>query len=137
MSAKALAACSFEPHAEQVLTTNHRAPASIAAEILFREDLWDEHRREAINAGFNTAQAIVYASALSLEMGPVGGVPGIAPVGRNWFYQSRAGVVRRTITSGLITLTRREERKSPRRNEASGASALARAFRWWNGGEKS
>ena len=89
MSAKALAACSFEPAAEQTVATDHQAPEGLAAEIQFREDLWREYRLEAINAGFSAAQATEYASALSPEMGLVAGVSEMAPVGRGWFYQSR------------------------------------------------
>ena len=102
MSAKALAACSFEPTAEQTVATDHPAPEGTAAEIQFREDLWREYRLEAINAGFSAAQATEYATALSSAMGLVAGVSEMAPVGRGWFYQSRAGVARRTITSGLM-----------------------------------
>ena len=137
MSAKALAACSFEPAAEQTVATDHPAPEGLAAEIQFREDLWREYRLEAINAGFSPAQATEYASALSPEMGLVAGVSEMAPVGRGWFYQSRPGVVRRTITSGLITLTRWEKSKTIGRTAAAGASILARGFRWWNAGGKS
>ena len=137
MSAKALAACSFEPAAEQTVATDHQAPEGIAAEIQFREDLWREYRREAINAGFSTAQATEYASALSPEMGLVAGVSEMAPVGRGWFYQSRAGVVKRTITSGLIKLTRWEKSKAIGRTAAAGASIFARGFRPWNAGGKS
>ena len=133
MSAKALAACTFELAAEQTAATGHPAPEDIAAQIQFREDLWREYRREAIHAGFPTAQAAEYANALSLEMGRVAGVSEMAPVvGRGWFYQSRAGVVRRTITSGLIELARREKSKTTGRTAAAGASRLAREFRWWN-----
>ena len=137
MSAKALAACSFEADVEQTAATDHQAPESLAPEIQFREDLWREYRLEAINAGFSTAQATEYASALSPEMGLVAGGSGMAPVGRGWFYQSRPAVVRRTITSGLITLTRRERSKPAGRTAAAGASRLARGFRWWNAGGKS
>ena len=117
MSAKALAACSFEPAAEQTVATDHQAPEGIAAEIQFREDLWREYRLEAINAGFSAAQASEYASALSSGMGLVAGVSEMAPVGRGWFYQSRAGVVRRTIASGLIRSTHWGRSKATRRTE--------------------
>jgi len=137
MSAKALAACSFEPASEQTVATDHQAPAGLAAQIQFREDLWREYRIEAINAGFSTAQATEYASALSPEMGLALSVSEITPVGRGWFYQSRPGVVRRTITSGLITHTRWEKSKVTWRTSAAGVSRLARAFRWWNAGGKS
>ena len=89
MSAKALAARSFEPAAEPTAAPDHQAPEGIAAEIQFREDLWHEYRREAINAGFTTAQVIEYASTLSPEMSLVVGVSEMAPVGRGWFSQSR------------------------------------------------
>jgi len=137
MSAKALAACSFEPAAEQTAATDHQAPEGVAAEIQFREDLWREYRLEALNAGFSAAQATEYASALSSEMGLAAGVSETAPVGRGWFYQSRPGVVRRTISSGLITLTRRGKSKTIGRTAAAGASTFARRFRWWNAGGKS
>ena len=136
MSAKALAACSFEPAAEQRAATDHQAPEGLAAEIQFRADLWREYRREAINAGFSTARATEYASILSPEMGLVVGVTEMAPAGRGWFYQSRAGVVRRTITSGLISLTRWEQSKAIARTAATGTSILARRFRWRNAGVK-
>ena len=94
MSAKALAACSFGPAAEQTVAADHQAPEGTAAEIQFREDLWREYRFEAINAGFSNAQAIAYASALSPEMRLAVGVSEMAPLGRGWFYQSRPGVAR-------------------------------------------
>jgi hypothetical protein len=137
MSAKALFTCSFELAAESAVATGHPTPESLAAEIQFREDLWREYRREAVNAGFNAARATEYASALSLEMGPVVGASGMAPIRGNWFYQSRVRLVRRTITSGLIQPKRWEKGKPPRQTGAAGASILARAFRWWNRGGKS
>jgi len=137
MSAKALAACSFEPVVEQTVATNHQAPESLAAEIQYREDLLCEYRLEAINAGFNIAQATEYASAVSSGMDLVASLAEMAPVGRNWFYQSRLSVVRRTMTSGLITLTRWERRKTTGRTAAAGTSRLARGFRWWNTGGNS
>jgi hypothetical protein len=106
MSAKALAACRLEPAAEQTVASDHQAPESLAAEIQFREDLSREYQIEAINAGFSAAQATEYASALSSGIGLVVIVSEMAPVGRYWFYKSRPGAVRRTITSWLITLTR-------------------------------
>jgi hypothetical protein len=137
MSAKALATCSFEPAAEPTAATDHPVPEGIAAEIQFREDLRREYRREAIHAGFTAAQATEYANALSPEMGLVVGESEMAPVGRNCFYQSRAGVPRRTITSGLITLARWEKYKPPGRTAAAGVAPLARGFCWWNAGGKS
>jgi hypothetical protein len=137
MSAKALVVSSFEPAAEPTVATDHPAPEGIAAEIQFREDLWREYQLEAVNAGLSTAQATAYANALSPEMGLVVGVSEMAPVGRGWFYQSRDGVVRRTITSGLITLTRWEKSKTIRRTGASGAPIFAFGFRPWNAGGKS
>ena len=50
---------------KQTVATDHQAPESLAAEIQFRENLWREYRLEAINAGFNIAQATEYASAVS------------------------------------------------------------------------
>jgi hypothetical protein len=137
MSAKALAVCSFEPAAEQKVATGHSVPEGVAAEIPFREDLWREYRLEATNAGLSTAQAVEYTTALSPEMGLAAGVSGTAPVGRSWFYQSRVRVVKRTITSGLITFTRREKSKSIGRAAAAGASIFAFGFRPWNAGRKS
>jgi len=131
MSAKALPACSNE------LAADYQAPESVAVEIQFHEDLWREYRLEAMNAGFNTAQATAYAGALSPGMSPVAGVSGMAPLGRGWFYQSRARVVRRTFSSGLIKGTHWGRIKAPGRTAAAGASILARAFRWWNAGGKS
>ena len=98
MSAKALAACRLEPAAEQTVASDHQAPESLAAEIQFREDLSREYQIEAINAGFSAAQATEYASALSSGTSLVVIVSEMAPVGRYWFYQSRPGAVRRTIT---------------------------------------
>ena len=137
MGAKALAACSFEPPVEPTAATDHPAPDGIAAAIQFRENLWREYRREATHAGFSTAQATEYANALSPEMGLVVGAFEMAPVGRNWFYQSQAGVVRRTLTSGLIELTHWAKSKATRRIGASGAPIFARGFRPWNTGGKS
>jgi hypothetical protein len=137
MSAKDLPAYSFEPAAEQTVATDHHAPEGEAAEIQFRKDLWREYRLEAINAGFHTAQATAYASVLSPEMSPVVGVSGMAPVGRGWFYQSRARVVWRTFSSGLIKSTHWGNSKARGRTEAGDASILARRFRWWHAGGKS
>jgi hypothetical protein len=136
MSAKALAACCFEPVAEQTVATDHQAPEGIAIEIQFRKDLWREYRLEALNAGSSAAQATAYASALSPEMGLAAGVSEAAPVGRGWFYHSRARVVRRTFASGLIKDRHWGKSKAPGRTGAAGASILARRFRWWNAGSK-
>jgi hypothetical protein len=137
MSAKALAVCSFEPAAEQTVATDSQAPEGIAAAVQFREDLWREYRREAINAGLTAAQATEYASALSPEMGLIVGVSEMAPVGRGWFYQSRAGVVRRTLTSELIQLRHCRKSKTAGRIGVSGTPVFARWFRPWNAGGKS
>jgi hypothetical protein len=137
MSAKALPAYSFELAAEQTVATDPQAPEGIGLEIQFHEGLWREYRLEAINAGLNTAQATAYAGALSPGMSPVAGASGRAPLGRGWFYQSRARVVRRTFASGLIRSTHWRKSKAPGRTAAAGASRLARAFRWWNAGGKS
>ena len=137
MSAKALTACSFEPTAEQTVATDNQAPESFAAEIQFREALWHEYRLEAIKAGLSPVQASEYASALSPDMGLVAGVSEIAPVGRGWFYQSRLRAIERTITSGLITLTRWVRSKSSGRAAAAGALIFAPGFRPWNAGSKS
>jgi hypothetical protein len=137
MSARALAARRFEPVAVRAAAPERLAPEGLAAEIQFREDLWREYRNEAINAGFSPEQATEYASALSSELGLVAGVLPMAPLRRGWSYQGGAEVVRRTISSGLITLTRWEMSKTAGRARAADASALARAFRWWNAGAKS
>ncbi|HWX19702.1 MAG TPA: hypothetical protein VN578_07330 [Candidatus Binatia bacterium] len=106
MSSRISLDCRFEPANEQTIGVNLRPPEGIAAESQFREDLWREYRREALNAGFNPAQATEYAGALSPDMGLVGGLSGTGLVGRGWFYKSRSRVVRRTVTSGLISLRR-------------------------------
>jgi hypothetical protein len=137
MSTKALAACRFERAAEQPVATDHHVPEGEAAETQFREDLWREYRLEAIKAGFDIAQASDYANALSSEMGLAAGVSETAPFGRGWFYQSRARVVRRTLSSGLIKRTHSGRNKATGRPGAAGASILARRFRWWNAGGKS
>jgi hypothetical protein len=137
MRTEAHSACGSEPVAEPIAAPDHQTPEGVAVEIQFREDLWREYRLEAINAGFNTAQATAYAGALSSEMSPVAGVTEMAAVGRGWFYQSRARVVRRTFASGLIKSTRWGRSKAPGRTGAAGASILARGFRWWNTGGKS
>jgi hypothetical protein len=137
MDATELAARGIEPAAKQPVATDRQAPEGSAAEIQFREDLWREYRLEAIKAGLSAAQSTEYANALNSEMGLVPGVPEMAPVGRGWFYQSRARVVRRTITSGLITLARWEQSKAALRTATAGATKLARGFRWWNAGSKS
>jgi hypothetical protein len=136
VSAKALATRSFAPAAERTVASDHPAPESQATEIQFREDLWREYRREAINAGLSAAQATDYASALSPEIGMIGGVSASAPVGRDWFYQSRTCVVERTIASGLITLGAWEQSKNTRRTTAAIASIVARWLRPWNAGKK-
>jgi hypothetical protein len=136
MSAKALTSYSFDPAAGQTVATDHQGPEEIAAEIQFRKDLWREYQIEAINAGFSTAQATAYAGALSLETSPLVGVPERAPISRGWFYQSRARVVRRTFTSGLIRSAHWVKSKATGRAGAACASVFARGFRWWNEGEK-
>jgi hypothetical protein len=137
MSAKILVACRFESAGEQTSCINQQAPQDIAADSPFREDLWREYRIEAITAGCNASQATEYAVALSPEMGLVGRVSEMAPVGRGWFYKSQTRVVRRTITSGLISLRRRERSQTIGRTAASGAPVFATRFRPWNAGEKS
>ena len=137
MSAKALAACCFEPAAEQTVATDNQVAESLAAEIQFREALWHEYRLEAIKAGLSSVQASEYASALSPDMGLVAGMSETTPVGRGWYYQSRLRAIERTISSGLITLTRWVKSKSIGRAAAAGASILAPDFRPWNAGSKS
>lgn len=137
MSAKAFAACSFEPVAEQTVATGWKASDGLAAEIQFREDLWREYRLEAINAGFSTAQATEYASALSPDMGLIIGLTERAPVGRGWFYQSRAGLVGRTIGSGLITLRRWKRSRTIGRITPTRGSIFSLGRRPWNAGDKS
>jgi len=132
MSAKAFAACSFEPAAERTRATDHQGPDALAAENQFREDLWREYRLEAINAGSSTAEATEYASALSPQMGLVAGVSKMSPAGSGWFYQSRIRVVERTLASGLITLKRWEKSKTMGRTAAAGASIFNPCFRPWN-----
>lgn len=136
MSAKALAACSFEQPAEQKVATDCRAPEGHAAEIQFREGLWHEYRLEAIKAGFSAAQATEYASALSPEMGLVGGISEMAPAGRGWFYQGRIRVVNQTLTSGLIRLTRWKKSQAIGRTAAAGTSIFAFSSRPWKAGLK-
>jgi hypothetical protein len=137
MSARDLTGCTFAPPAEQTVAAGLQAPAGLAAEIQFREALWREYRFEAINAGFTPAQAAEYASALSPEMGLVAGASELAPGRCGWFYQSRTWVTKRTITSGLIELTRWEKCRAFEQAAAAGSSSLARWFRWWNPGGKS
>jgi len=136
MSAKALAACSFEQPAEQTVTTDGRAPEGHTAEIQFREGLWHEYRLEAIKAGFSATQATEYASALSPEMGLVGETSEMAPAGRGWFYQGRIQVVKQTHTSGLIRLTRWKKSQAIGRTAAAGTSIFAFSSRPWNAGPK-
>jgi hypothetical protein len=137
MSAKDLAVCSFEPSAEQKVGTGHQALEGHAAECQFREALWQEYRIEAINAGFNSAQATEYASALSPEIGQVAGVSEVMPAERGWSYQSRVRVVHRTINSGLIKLVRWDKSKTIRRTAAAGVPIFSFGFRPWNVGGKS
>jgi hypothetical protein len=135
VSAKAFAACSFEPAAEQTVATDHPATEGIAAEIQFRQDLWREYRREAVNAGRSAAEAVEYACALIPEVGHVVGKPTMAP-GRGWFYQSQISLVKRTFNSGLITLRRWEKSKTVGRTGAPSAPRFAPWFRPRNGGGK-
>jgi hypothetical protein len=137
MSAKVLAACSFEPPVEQAFPTDNQPPESLAAGLQFREALWREYRREAINAGASAAQAAEYASALSPELGLPADASATAPAGRDWFYQSRIQVVERSIASGLIRAARWEKSKAAGRAEARDASIFAPGFRPWNMGDKS
>jgi hypothetical protein len=137
MSAKALPACNFELAAGEKVATDHKMPEGIAVEIQFHKCLWHEYSLEAMNAGFNTAEATAYAGALSSETSPAAGGSGMAPHGRGWFYQSRSRLVRRTFASGLIKSMHWGKSKAPGRTAATGASILARRFRWWNAGGKS
>jgi hypothetical protein len=136
MSAKAFAACRFEPAAEQTVAADYPAPEGIAAEIEFGQDLWREYRREAVNAGFSAAEAVDYACALIPEVSHVVGMPAMARAGRGWFYQSRISLVRRTFNSGLVTLRRWEKSKTVGRTGAPGALRFAPWFRPWNAGRK-
>ena len=136
MSARALPASTFALAAEQTAAAGHDAPEGSDAEIQFREDLWREHLREALAAGLSAAQATEYASALSSAMGQVEGAPELAPARRNWFYQSRAAVVRRTIISGLPGSAHQASRMATGQTGAVGASRLARRFRWWTAGSE-
>ncbi len=136
MSAKALAACSFEQPAEQTVAINDRALESHGAEIQFHESLWHEYRLEAIVAGFSAAQAAEYASALSPGMGLVGGISEMAPAGRGWFYHGRTQVVKKTHTSGLIRLTRWKMKQAIGRTAAAGTPVFAFSSRPWNVGLK-
>ena len=136
MSAKALAACSFEQPAEQTVAADDRAPEGHAAKIQFRESLWHEYRLEAIKAGFSIAQATEYASALSPEMGLVGGISEMAPAGRGWFYHGRIQVVKQTLTSGLVRFTRWKKSQAIGRTAAAGTSIFAFSSRPWNAGLK-
>jgi hypothetical protein len=137
MSAKALPAWNFELAPKPAVAPGQPAPPRLAAEVQFRDDLWREYRREAVQAGFAPAQAAEYASALIPELGRDAGPSEIAPARRDWYYQSRTRVVNRTITSGLITHARWEQSKATWRVAAASASLLARKFRWWNAGRKS
>ena len=136
MSAKPLAACNFELPARRKVATDPKASEGLATPIPFREGLWQEYRIEGINAGFSNAQATEYASALSPEMGAVGGVSEMAPAGRCWFYHSRVRVAKRTATSGLIRLTRWRKSRTSGRPTAAGNSVFAYDFRTWNAGGK-
>jgi len=122
MSARTSVATTFEPTAKQTKTiaTNLKATQVIATHNQFREGLWHEYRLEGINAGFNPTQAIEYASALSPEMGLVGGLAEMEPTGRGWFYQSHVRVAKRTVSSGLIQVGR--WRNSRTRKRTAGAA---------------
>jgi hypothetical protein len=137
MSARSLAAGSFAPVAEPAVPADAPAPADRAAAIAFREALWREYRREALNAGLSLAQASAYASALSLEPVSVAGVPEMAPAGPGWFYQGRPQLVRRTLTSGLIDPARPAKSNATGRPTGATISILLPPYRWWNAGEKS
>ena len=137
MSARALPAGCFERAAKQADACGPQAPASLAVEIQFQQDLWREHRLEAINAGLNTIQATAYADALSAEVSLAAGALGMAPFGRSWFYQSRARLVQRTFTSGLIRSKPKAISDVAGRTGRADAFILARKFRWWNVGRKS
>ena len=132
MSAKVLAACSFEPVVKHIVPGDRQPPEGLASEMHFPEDLWREYRREAIAAGFSTSEATEYASALSPEIGLVAGGAEMTPLGPGWFYQSRIRVVMRTVTSGLIGLTRWGNGKTSRRTATSGIPIFCPKFRPWN-----
>jgi hypothetical protein len=139
MSAKALIGCSFAPApaAKQTAGTDQQVPEPTAAELQFREALWHEYRREALEAGFSGAQAAEYASVLSSDTGLVPGLAEPVSAGPGWFYQSRRRVVSRTIASGLLRIRLREKSKTTERTAAGGPARLARGFRWWNAAGKS
>jgi hypothetical protein len=138
MGARTSVATTFEPTAKQTQTiaTNLKATQVIPTQNQFREGLWHEYRLEGINAGFNPTQAIEYASALSPEMGLVGGMAEMAPTWSGWFYQSQVRVTKRTVSSGLIQLTRWRKSRTCGRTAGAGASIFAFDFRSWNAGVK-
>ena len=136
MSAKTLAACSFEPAAQQPDSVGLQSPGDPAAEIGFCEALWREYRLEAINAGLSPAQATEYASALSSGSWLATGAGGRTPFHRGWFYQSRIHAVVRTLSSGLIARTRWLKSLSSGPTAAAGAPVFAPRSRPWNSGGK-
>jgi hypothetical protein len=132
MSATTFPGGTFEPALAHTEATDRRALQGLGAGITFGEAVWREYRLEALNAGLSTSQASEYASALSPNVGLVAGSSTEAPLGRNWFYQSRRCVVNRTLASGLIALRRYEVSKTLGRTERWAEPVFAPSFRPWN-----
>jgi hypothetical protein len=131
MSAKALSPASLAPAAGPTAAPGCPAAEGLPEVQQFHEDLRREYHLEAINAGFDPAQASEYARALSLEIALVAGEPELAPLRRDWFYQSRAHVVRRTFASGLATLMQWQKNHEARRAAAASPSFFALRFPPW------
>jgi hypothetical protein len=134
MSARTVATASIAAASatKRIVAPGHQPPKPVAAELQFREDLWRQYRLEAIKAGFSSAQAIEYASALSSEMGQLAGASETLPMRRGWFYQSLPRVVRQTISLRRLELGDARQSKGAKRTAAADDPAFAFGFRWWN-----
>jgi len=137
MSAKTLAACSFEPPAKRSIAGGNQSRRGRAAETQFREELWREYQSEAITAGLNSAQATEYANALSPDLGLLASRSGMVPLRHGWFYQAHLRVAKQTIVSGLLTLMRWKKSKATGRFGTSGIMSCTFGFRPWNPAGKS
>jgi hypothetical protein len=132
MRARENAASNLELAAEQTIVSNRQSPNSPTAERQFDQYLQLEYQLEALQAGFNTAEAAEYASALSPDLGLIVDGSEPAPVGPGWHYQARPGLARRTVSSGLLTRARWERIKAIGRSSGAGTRIFGFESRPWN-----
>ena len=131
MSARASAACNFEPTAKQTKTiaSNLKAAQAITTSNQFREGLWHEYRLEGINAGLNPTQARERAESRN------GSARRHGRNGADWAWL----VLSEPRSGGKANRQLRadpgwamEKQQNPQMNRRRGASLFPFDFRSWN-----